>query len=346
MARAPTATAILLAAVLAVTFSSRLCLAADRALIDAAKRDGKVTWYTTQIIDQFARPVVEAFERKYGIHVDYVRANTGEIELRVLNEGAAGKLQADVIDGTASATALEKAGFLLKWVPDAASHLGKQYVDANGYWTATNLYVMTPGYNTNLVPKGTEPRTYEDLLDPKWKGKIAWSSPSTTYQAADFIGLILADMGEEKGRAYLRQLARQDIAEVDGSARQVLDQVIAGEYPLALMIFNHHTIISAALGAPSAWIPMRPALATLSVMSVTHGGPHPAAGKLLVDYLTSPEGQRLFRDAGYIPVDPDVPPLHPELRPDGTTLTAIYLTPEELQSSLVYWKGIYTEYFH
>ena len=336
--------ALLLVAAVTVA-SSSVCMAAGQSLIDAAKRDGKVTWYTTQIIDQFARPAAEAFEKKYGVHVDYVRADNAEISLRVLKEGAAGKLQADVIDGTASATALEKAGFVLKWQPDAAAHLGRQFVDANGYWAATNLYVMTPGYNTELIPRGTEPRTYADLLDPKWKGKIAWSSPSMTYQAADFIGLILAAMGEEKGRAYLRELAKQDIAEVKGSARQVLDQVIAGEYPLGLMIFNHHTVISAAQGAPSAWIPMQPALVTLSVMSVTQGGPHQAAGKLLVDYLTSSEGQRRFRDAGYIPADPDVAPLHPELRPDGVNLKAIYLTPEELQSSLAYWKKVYAEYF-
>jgi iron(III) transport system substrate-binding protein len=339
-----TRAASLFAIALTVIFSPNLCRAADPALIDAAKRDGQVTWYTTQIIDQFARPAAAAFEKKYDIHVNYVRADNAEISLRVLNEGAAGRLQADVIDGTASARALEQAGFILKWQPDTAAHLGRQFVDSNGFWTATNLYVMTPGYNTDLIPKGTEPRSYEDLLDPKWKGKIAWSAPPT-YQAADFIGLILAAMGEEKGRAYLQRLSKQNIIGVGGSSRQVLDQVIAGEFPLALMIFNHHTIISAEKGAPSAWIPMRPALATLSVMSVTKGGPHTAAGKLLVDFLTSPEGQALFRDAGYIPVDPDVPPLHPELRPDGVKFTAVYMTPEELQTSLPDWQKIYRQYF-
>jgi ABC-type Fe3+ transport system substrate-binding protein len=318
--------------------------AADQALIDAAKHDGQVTWYTTQIIDQFARPAAEAFEKKYGIHVDYVRANSGDISLRILNEGAAGKLQADVIDGIASAQALEKAGYILKWQPDTAAHLGKQFLDPNGFWTATNLYVMTPGYNTDMIKPGTEPKSYDDLLDPKWRGKIAWAGPPT-YEAPDFIGLMLAAMGEDKGLAFLQKLAKQNIAGVGGSSRQVLDEVIAGEFPLALMIFNHHTIISAAKGAPCAWIPMQPALAELSVMSVTQGGPHQAAGKLLVDFLTSSEGQKLFRDAGYIPVDPDVPPTHPELRPDGDKFKAIYMTPEELQSSLPAWQKIYRDYF-
>ena len=319
--------------------------AADQALIDAAKKDGEAIWYTTQIIDQFAKPAADAFQKKYGVKVTPVRADNAQISFRVLNEGAAGKLQVDVIDGTAASTALQKAGFIMKWQPDTATRLAKEYRDPNGYWTATNLFIMTPGYNTNLIKKGAEPRTFEDLLDPKWKGKMAWSGPSSTYQTANFVGLVLAEMGEQKGRAYLQQLGKQAITEVAGSARQVLDLTMAGEYPLSLMIFNHHTIISAAQGAPTAWIPMQPALATLSVISVTQGGPHPNAGKLFVDYLLSTEGQQQFRTAGYIPVDPDVPPQNPELRPDGKNFRAIFMNPEELQDNLAYWKKTYDEYF-
>ncbi len=330
-----------LAALCIPTFAT----AADQALIDAAKREGEAVWYTTQIIDQFARPAAEAFQKKYGVKVTPVRADNAQISFRVLNEGAAGKLQADVIDGTAASTALQKAGFIMKWQPDSAARLAPEHRDRNGYWTATNLYIMTPGFNTSLVPKGTEPKTFADLLDPKWKGKMAWSAPSSTYQTANFVGLVLADMGEQKGRDYLAKLGKQSIYEVNGSARQVLDLTIAGEYPLALMIFNHHTVISAAQGAPSHWIAMQPALATLSIVSVTQGGPHPNAGKLFVDYLVSTEGQKLFAEAGYIPVDPDTPPKNPELRPDGKTFRAIAMNPEELQDNLAYWKKTYDEYF-
>ena len=83
---------------------------------------------------------------------------------------------------------------------------------------------------------------------------------------------------------------------------------MAGEYSIALQIFNNHAVISAAQGAPVAWIPMNPAMGVLSVVSVTAGAPHPNAGKLLVDFLASPDGQNIFRDADYIPVDPAVPP--------------------------------------
>ena len=111
-------------------------------------------------------------------------------------------------------------------------------------------------------------------------------------------------MGEEKGRAYLRELAKQNIANLRGSAREVLDQVIAGEYAIALQIFNHHAVISAKKGAPVDWIKMEPATGTLSVISIHKNAPHPNAAKLLVDFIISKEGQEVFRDADYITAHP------------------------------------------
>jgi iron(III) transport system substrate-binding protein len=320
-------------------------VAADQSLIDAAKKEGHVTWYTTQIVDQLARPAAEAFEKKYGIHVDYVRADPIDIVLRVTSEAKAGHVQADVFDGTATTPGLEKAGLVLEWLPDSAARLPPRYVDRAGYWVATNLYVLTPGYNTSLISKGTEPKTYQDLLDPKWKGKMAWSRSPATSAGPGVVGLLLADMGEEKGMAYLRELAKQGITGIDATARQVLDQVIAGEYPLALGIFNHHAVISAAKGAPVDWIPMEPAMVVLSVISVTKGAPHPNAGKLLVDYLVSSEGQEFFRAADYLPVDPAVPPRVANLTPEGGKFRALYFTPEEAEDKLVGWTKTFNDLF-
>ncbi len=125
--------AVIGAIFLALVARGGSAVAADQNLIDAAKKEGSVTWYTTQIVDQFARPAAEAFEKKYGIHVDYVRADPIDIVLRVTTEAKAGHIQADVFDGTATTPGLEKAGLVLKWVPDSASRLPPQYVDRNGY---------------------------------------------------------------------------------------------------------------------------------------------------------------------------------------------------------------------
>ena len=220
--------------------------AQDQALIDAAKKEGRVVWYTTQIVNQFARPAAEAFQKKYGIRVAYIRADSNEVALRILNEGRAGKVQADVFDGTAAVASLKKENLVLQWVPEGAKRLPANAVDEAGYWVATNLYVLTPGYNTDLVPKAAVPKSYEDLLDPRWKGKIAWNTASSPSAAGGFVGVVLTSMGQEKGRTYLKELAKQNVTGIQVAARQVLDQVIAGEYAIALNIFNNHAVISAA----------------------------------------------------------------------------------------------------
>ena len=319
--------------------------AADAGLIAAAKKEGAVTWYTTQIINQFARPAAEVFEKTYGVKVNYVRSNPEEMVLRVMNEAKAGRLQVDVIDGTSSIPALKREGLTAKFIPENARRLPAQFIDAEGEWVAGNFYVHQPIFNTDLVKKGTEPRSYEDLLDPKWKGKMSWSSLTSSSSAPGFVGIALMHMGEQKGMEYLRKLATQNITPVNSAARQVVDQVMAGEYPLTLQAFHHHAVISGAKGAPVQWIPLEPAMAVLSVIAVTKDAPHPNAARLFTEFLVSPEGQQLYRDSDYIPVDPAIPARDPKLKPETGGFQAIYLTPEQLLDGLPKWGAVYQQLF-
>ena len=318
--------------------------AADAALIAAAKKEGVVNWYTTQIVNQFVVPAAAAFEKKYGIKVTHVRSENAEVMLRLMEEAKAGKVVGDVFDGT-SASALVKAGLVLKWQPDMISDTPAEWRDPNGYWSPTNIYVLTPGINTNLVPKGSEPKGHLDLLDPKWKGKIVWAGRQATSAAPGFIGSALAALGDEKGMAFLRDLSKQNVAAIGVSARVVLDQVIAGEYAIALNIFNSHPVISAQQGAPTTWLKMQPAMGVFSSISITKDAPHPNASKLFIEYLMSEEGQAIFRDADYTPVNPNVAPRIPDIRADGVNLKAIYYAPEKIISSMPRWVELFKRYF-
>ena len=320
--------------------------AADAALIAAAKKEGTVVWYTTQIVDQFARPAAQAFEKLYpGMRVTLSRANATTGALKLLNENRAGRNQADVFDGTTTVVPLKKAGYVLQWLPDVAKTWPAEYKDPEGYWIATNLYVLTPAFNTSLVPPGTEPKTYDALLDPKWRGKMVWGSSFSSSAAPGFIGAVIEDMGEQKGMAYLRRLSEQRIASVNSSARQVLDQTIAGEYSVALQIFNHHAVISAKQGAPVKWIPMEPAMGTLSVVSIAKNAPHPNAAKLFEDFLVSKEGQAIYQRTAYLPADPQVRALDPTLKPEDGNFRSRFFTPEETAEKMTQWKRIYDELF-
>lgn len=320
--------------------------AADAALIAAAKKEGQVVWYTTQIVNQFAAPLAAEFEKKYGVRVSYARKNSSATVLAVLNEAKAGRIQADVVDGTQTLPALQKEGLVLKWLPDNAARLPEAYRDKDGYWVATNLYVMTPAFNTNLVPKGTEPKTWDDLLDPKWKGKMAWAGRPSTSAGPGFVATVLAELGEEKGLAYLKKLAGQNIAPISGAAREVMDQVVAGEYAICLNCFNHHAVISASKGAPVDWTPMKPAvMVNLSAVGILKDGKNQNAAKLLVDYLVSPEGQKFFADANYLPVDKTIETPLQKLIPEGGGFKGIFFTPEQSGELMPQWMKVFKEIF-
>jgi iron(III) transport system substrate-binding protein len=143
----------IMAAVLSLPAGS--ARAADAALVAAAKNEGEVVWYTTQIISQLVRPVSAAFEKKYGIKVRSTRANSTELSVKIINESRAGKPQSDVFDGTSTVVPLKKEGYVLRWLPDPAEAYPAQYKDPEGYWVANNLFFLTPGFNTSLVPKGS-----------------------------------------------------------------------------------------------------------------------------------------------------------------------------------------------
>jgi ABC-type Fe3+ transport system substrate-binding protein len=261
----------------------------------------------------------------------------------VTNEARAGRVVASVIDGAQTTPVLKRENLVEKWMPDA--DLPKHLFDPDGYWIACNYYINTPGFNTELVRKGTEPKTFEDLLDPKWKGKLAWNTQPSISAGQGFAGSVLIAWGEQRARAYLAQLAKQNITPLKVSGRQVLDLVIAGEYPIGLQIFNNHAFISASKGAAVDWIKMQPPLVTYSVMSALKGAPSPNAGKLLIDFIVSEEGQRIFADAGELPVHPGVKLKDPTMIPDGATFKGTFLTPEQLDAQLPVWTKLYDDYF-
>jgi ABC-type Fe3+ transport system substrate-binding protein len=319
---------------------------ADKALYEAAKKEGQVTWYTTLIVKQAVRPIVAAFQKKYpGIKVRYSRANSSGTAIKILSEGKAGRVQGDIFDGTTVAEPLKDAKLVEKWMPAGAKNYPNDYKDPDGYWAATHLYFLTPGVNTSIVKLADAPKKFEDLLDPKWKGKMGWAGTSSTSGAAGFIGNVLITMGEKRGMEYLRKFAKQNIISIGASARKVLDQSVAGEFPIALQIFNHHTVISARKGAPVTWIKMEPVTAVISAIGLIKGAPHPNAGKLLIEYILSEDGQKVLQKANYLPALPSVPAKVPELKPQEGKFKVNVMSQKMVHQELEKWKKIHKDLF-
>jgi ABC-type Fe3+ transport system substrate-binding protein len=317
----------------------------DPGLIEPARREGQVLWYTTLIVDQIVRPLIRAFQTQVpGIDVKFIRIDSGQQVTRLINEARVGRVQADlwsIIDGIA---ALEQNGVARQFDIPSAKGLPPTMVDPDRRWIATNLATRSLAYNTDLVPSEKAPRTYQDLLDPRWKGALVWN-PRAMTGALGFISTVFRHMGEGAGLAYLRKLARQDIVPLPVATRAVLDRVIAGEYPIGLEMVNAHVAISRALGAPVRWVPLDAVTTTLEVAGVTSNAPHPNAGQLFLDFITSRAGQELFRQANYIPMHPDVPAKDPTLKAEQGGYNSIVLTPDEVDGNVRRYQKIYEDIF-
>jgi iron(III) transport system substrate-binding protein len=318
--------------------------AADGTLYQAAKKEGTVVWYTSLIINQAVRPLVAAFNKRYpGIEVQYSRGDSGPNAIKVLDEARAGKVQGDVFDGIATTPPLLKAGLVEKFVPTDVDKYPAASRDPEGRWNALVVYFLTPGINTDLVGKD-EIKTAQDLLNPKWKGKIAWGTEPSSGAPA-YVGAVLMSMGGDKGMAFLRALAKQDVVNVDATNRAVLDQVILGQYAIALSIFDHHADISAKKGAPVAWLKVEPIPAPFHSIGLVKNAPHPNAAKLLIDFLLSEEGQRAFAEVGYLPAMPSVPAKTAELKPEAGGFTATFISPATMTANIDQWVKVKKELF-
>ncbi len=342
----------------AIRAASRLCLALlalagtakaaemDPKLVEAAQKEGTVVWYSGMIVNQILRPMVEAFEKKYpGIKVQYSRASGNDNALKIINEARARRPLADMVDGSTAFNALLDTGLIAEYRAVESARYPADRKDPKGLWVSPNVYYYTAAYNTDLVKAAEAPQTYDDLLDPKWKGKIAWTYDLTVGGPPGFIHNILTIKGQEKGMAYLREFAKQQPAVIPAAQRVVLDKAIAGEYPIALMTLSYHSTISAAKGAPIQWLKMPPMIMSVNTLSILKGAPHPNAARLLTEFTLSREGQEIMAANDYMPADPEVPIKDPGLQPEHGKFTITVVPPEQQKAELPKWIAIYNELF-
>jgi ABC-type Fe3+ transport system substrate-binding protein len=305
----------------------------EQKLIEGAHKEGQVVIYAALIQNQAMRPIVEGFGKKYPfVRLTTWRADSEDIVQKASAEVRANNVVADVIEGTGTGEEAVAANIVQPYYAPAVAGFAAQHRNAAGLWAPTRLSYYGIAYNTKMLPPDQVPKSYDDLLDPRLKGRMAWRIGSSTGTPLFLTNLRLA-WGEAKAMAYFDKLKDQKIVNFGaGSARTLVDRVIAGEYAIALNIFAHHPLISKGKGAPVNSLLMDPVASTASTMSVVKGLHHPYAAMLLTDYILSKEGQGILARAEYFPVDPDVAPL-PGLTavvPRTAGLTENFVGPDQL----------------
>jgi ABC-type Fe3+ transport system substrate-binding protein len=319
----------------------------QKVLEDGARKEGTVFLYSGMIVNQLLRPLTEAFEKKYPfIKTRYWRGDSNQVLVKVLSEMQANALEADLVEGSGIG-AVAGTKTVLPFSSPLFEALPKEDIAPDRTWAATRFRYIGLGYNTNYVSRDEAPKSYADLLDPRWKGKMAWHVNSDASGALVTISTLLAAWGEQRTQSYLAKLATQDIAPLAVSNRQVVDQVILGEYWIGLGISAHHPIISAGRGAPAATVLLDPIPSLSDTIQVLNGTRHPHAAMLFVDFILSTQAQRLMQAAEYFPSNPNVE-LSPSLKmivPRNAGIPQLLLTPERLEQLTPRSVELYKQYF-
>src|SRR6266508_2720203 len=304
-------------------------------LIEGAKKEGQVTYYSAMIVNQALRPLTAAFQKKYPfIKMTYWRGDSEDIATKLSAEMRANNPVVDVVEGTGIGELAVRAGLAQPaWSPQLAD-IPEKMRDPRRLWVPTRMSYFSIAYNTRLVAAGSAPKTYEDLLDEKWKGRMAWPLLSAIGAPLFVTNLRLA-WGDDKAMAYFQRLRTRNIVNFGaGNPRTLVDRVIAGEYAIALQIFAHHPLISAGKGAPVAAQLLPPVASAPGTLVIPKGSRHPHAAMLLMDFLLSREGQQILAAAEYLPVRPDVDPL-PQIAaivPSRVGVEENFITPEQLNA--------------
>ena len=275
----------------------------DRAqrVLAAAKKEGSLTFYTT-IAEKDLPIIVLPFEKKYGIKLNIWRAGTDKVLQRTLAETAARRYEVDAIHfGSPEMEALHRekvlqpvnSPYLKELVPDALM--------AHREWVATILSVWVQSYNTNLIKKQDLPKTYQDLLDPKWKGKLGIEAKNQ-----EWFSTVAEELGGEPGIKFFRDLVAKNGISVRQGHSLLNNMVVSGEVPMALTVYNYLAENAKRKGAPIDWFAIEPAVARTNAIGIARHAPHPNAALLFFDYMIT-DAQKAFASLGYAPTNTQVP---------------------------------------
>lgn len=276
-------------------------------LIEGAKKEGKLLWYTALNIKD-ADMLTKRFEEKYPfVKSQTLRLGTFQLLTKIQTEARAGAFKGDVIEiAGVTGHILKKDGVFAKYTSPESRFYPDSVKDPDQTWTSFFINTHVLVYNTNLVKKDDLPRTFQEIINPKWKDKVVMSEDFDIY------GMMLKVMGRDKGLDFMRRLAAQGVGIRDGYTLAV-QGVASGEVPLGLNLYGTRTEEFKKKSAPVDWIPMEFVLASLEPLAVSANAANPNTARLFVDFLLSKEAQGLMRQRFRIPSRTDVPPDPPEL---------------------------------
>ncbi len=264
------------------------------ALIEAAKKEGRVAFYTAMDL-AFAQRLGKAFEGKYGIAVRVERSGAERIFTRIGQEYTANIHAVDVVNTADQAHCIVwmRNGWLAPYLPeDVAQHFDKAYYEPNGLHVTTRILVSPLAYNTNLVKKDEAPKSFKDLLDPKWAGKMVKAHPAYSGTIMNATFQIARDLGWD----YLEKLSRQKVMQVQ-SATDTPKKISLGERAVMIDGAGYLVIRYKEEGQPVDIIyPEEGTPLATGPSAIFKAAPNPNAARLFQNWMHSREAQQFLVD--------------------------------------------------
>ena len=269
-------------------------------LLDGAKKEGELMIYSSTPADDMAA-LTAAFEKKYGSKVKLWRSGSDKVLQRVVTEGRARRFEVDIVEADGSnLEALQRESLLQEVKSPHLADLLPQAIPPHREWVGARVNIFALAYNTNLIKKEELPKTYQDLLNPKWKGKLGIEA-----EDADWFAGVVGELGEAKGLKLFRDIVASNGISVRKGHTLLANLVASGEVPLALTVHNFKAEQLKRNGAPLDWFVIAPAIAQLNGVGVARHAPHPNAAVLFYDFLLS-EAQSILLKHDYLPTSRNV----------------------------------------
>lgn len=255
-------------------------------LVERAKKEGTFVFYGSLAIDA-SRPLLDAFKKSYPfLRIGHYRSGELGVYTKASSEAKAGRNEVDVIENSPGASyGLIHDGLVDPYHSTEEPAIRREFVDSKGLWHPYSYLVVGLGYNKNFVKDSEAPRNYEDLLNPRWKGKM-----SIDIEDYDIFGTLLSIWGEDKGLGYFRRFAKQEFLLRKGHTLQA-QLLAAGESAAAPWQYSHRILMLIERGAPLGLNFLEPVVSNPKALMLAKKAPHPNAAALFIDWALSEEGQ-------------------------------------------------------
>jgi len=309
----------------------------EKILVEGAKREGQFTLYTSHT---WFRTFVKEFEKKYPfVKANEWRNDSKTLIRKVLEEAKSRRVLVDVVETTADGMGLiKREGFFQEYYSPEARYYPNELKPRgkNGFFYLPNRETYSSlGFNTKLIPPANAPRSFKDLLDPRWKGKMAITGTSTGVR---WIGNTLDVMGRE----FLEKMADQDISVQDMAPAALINLIASGEVPMSPTILDANVTMAKRKGAPVEWRPLEPVVTTVGSAALMAKASNPHTALLFIDYLLSKEGQQLIMRGGLWSPREDIGTLEQKFK--KTYLDEKYSV-EEIEVKFTQWETLLRQLF-